>query len=141
MRRSRPSGRSPTGCCVLDGTGHCSTTPTTTLVWDNPLRLTDFNNGLVPPNGPYDPSGYSNGNGPAMGRLSLAPDNSMNVISAMGLYRMPGHSTLNGQISFTDMRQNDDLIPWTINPVVAQPLVYSSFPNLAMLPRATAEAG
>ena len=25
------------------------------LVWDNPIRLTDFNNGLAPPNGPYDP--------------------------------------------------------------------------------------
>jgi MtrB/PioB family decaheme-associated outer membrane protein len=110
------------------------------IVWDNPLQLTDFNNGKVPPNGPYDPSGYSNGNGPAMGRMSLAPDNSMNVISAMGLYRMPAHSTLNGQVSFTDMRQNDSLIPWTINPVIAQPLIYASFPNLAQLPRNTAEA-
>jgi hypothetical protein len=52
------------------------------LVWDNPIRITDFNNGLTPPNGPYDPSGYSNGNGPVQGRMALAPDNSMNVVSA-----------------------------------------------------------
>ena len=45
------------------------------LTWDNPIRATDFNNGLLPPNGPYDPSGYSNGNGPAQGRMALAPSN------------------------------------------------------------------
>lgn len=110
------------------------------ITWDNPLFLTDFNNGKTPPNGPYDPSGYSNGNGPAFGRMSLAPDNSMNVISAMGLYRFPQHSTLNGQFSYTDMRQNDSLIPWTSNPLIAQPSVYALFPNLSQLPRDTAEA-
>lgn len=110
------------------------------ITWDNPLFLTDFNNGKTPPNGPYDPSGYSNGNGAAFGRMSLAPDNSMNVISAMGLYRFPMHSTLNGQFSFTDMRQNDSLIPWTSNPLIAQPSVYVLFPNLTNLPRDTAEA-
>ena len=45
------------------------------LVWDNPIRITDFNNGLAPPLGPYDPSGYSNGNGSAQGRMALAPSN------------------------------------------------------------------
>ena len=59
-----------------------------TLVWDNPIRATDFSNGHVPPNGPYDPSGYSNGNGPAQGRMALWPGNSMNVVSVMGLYKM-----------------------------------------------------
>ena len=44
-----------------------------TLTWDNPIRATDFNNGLLPPNGPYDPNGYSNGNGPAQGRMALPP--------------------------------------------------------------------
>jgi hypothetical protein len=103
------------------------------IVWDNPFRLTDTN--------PYNSNAYSDGrtNG-AQGRMSLAPDNSMNVISAMGLYRLPQHSTLNGQFSFTDMKQNDALIPWTINPVVAQQSTYVLFPNLANLPRDTAEA-
>ena len=31
------------------------------MVWDNPIFLTDYNNGLPPTSGPYDPSGYSNG--------------------------------------------------------------------------------
>jgi putative beta-barrel porin MtrB/PioB len=38
------------------------------------------------------------------------------------------------------MNQNDDLIPWTINPVIANPSTYQSFPGLATLPRTTAEA-
>jgi len=102
------------------------------LVWDNPLRATDFT--------PYDPSGYSNGNGPAQGRMSLAPSNSMNALSGTALYKLPAHSTLNGTLSYTVMSQNDALIPWTINPAIANPAVYSAFPGLASLPRATAEA-
>ena len=102
------------------------------LVWDNPLRATDTN--------PYDPSGYSNGNGPAQGRMSLAPDNNMNAFSATGLYKMPMHSTVNGTVAFTTMEQNDTLIPWTINPVIANASVYRTFPGLAALPRNTAEA-
>ncbi|HEX2444861.1 MAG TPA: MtrB/PioB family outer membrane beta-barrel protein [Vicinamibacterales bacterium] len=110
------------------------------LVWDNPIRITDFNNGLRPPNGPYDPSGYSNGNGPAQGRMSLAPDNSMNVVSATGLYKLPGRSALNGTLQFTTQSQDDALIDWTINPVIDNALVIGSFPHLAQLPRATAQA-
>ena len=43
------------------------------LTWDNPLRATDFSNGKAPPLGPFDPSGYSKGSGPAFRRLALAP--------------------------------------------------------------------
>jgi MtrB/PioB family decaheme-associated outer membrane protein len=102
------------------------------LVWDNPIRLTDTT--------PYDPSGYSNGNGPAQGRMSLAPSNNMNAFSGTALYKLPAHSTLNGTLSYTLMNQNDALIPWTINPAIANPSVYASFPGLATLPRNTAEA-
>jgi MtrB/PioB family decaheme-associated outer membrane protein len=110
------------------------------LVWDNPIRATDFDNGLLPPNGPYDPSGYSNGNGPAQGRLALAPGNTMNVVSATGLYKMPGRTTLNGTVQLTSQNQDEALIPWTINPLINTPVVFAAFPHLAQLPRATAEA-
>jgi MtrB/PioB family decaheme-associated outer membrane protein len=102
------------------------------IVWDNPIRVTDMN--------PYDPSGYSNGNGPAQGRLAVPPSNSMNVVSGTALYKMPKHTTVNGTLSFTTMNQNDALIPWTINGAIANPTVYKDFPHLATLPRATAEA-
>jgi MtrB/PioB family decaheme-associated outer membrane protein len=102
------------------------------LVWDNPIRATDTT--------PFDPSGYSNGNGPAQGRMSVAPSNSLNTVSGSALYKMPAHTTVNGTVSFTDMRQNDALIPWTINPAIANATVYKTFPGLASLPRTSAEA-
>jgi MtrB/PioB family decaheme-associated outer membrane protein len=111
------------------------------LVWDNPIRITDFNNGLLPPNGPYDPSGYSNGNGPAQGRQAMAPDNMMHVVSATGLYKLRGRTTLNGTVQLTSQNQDDTLIPWTINPVISStPAVLAAFPHLTQLPRSTAQA-
>ena len=102
------------------------------LVWDNAYRATDTN--------PIDASGYSNGNGPAQGRMAVAPSNSLNSFSAFGLYKMPAHTTVNGTVAFTRMSQDDPLIPWTINPVINTPAVFQQFPNLAAVPRATAEA-
>ena len=102
------------------------------VLWDNPLRLTDTN--------PYDPNGYSNGNGPAFGRMSMPPSNSMNTVSTTGLYKMPGHTTINGIVSFTAMNQNDALIPWTTNSAINNAGVWATFPGLKALPRATAEA-
>ena len=85
-----------------------------TLTWDNPIRATDFNNGLLPPSGPYDPSGYSNGNGPALGQAALWPSNKLNSFGVTGMYKIaaagpPSTATL----QFTYMRQNEALLPWT----------------------------
>jgi len=110
------------------------------LTWDNPLFINDYNNGLRPPSGPYDPSGYSNGNGPAVGRMSVAPDNSMHVVSATALYKVWRRTSINGTAQFTTQNQNDRLIPWTSNSVINSPLVIAAFPGLAQLPRETAEA-
>lgn len=102
------------------------------LIWDNPLRQTDTT--------PFDASGYSNGNGPARGRLAMSPSNHMSVVSVTGLYKMPARTTVNGVFAFTSMGQNDTLIPWTINDAIANPSVYGAYPGLASLPRSTAEA-
>jgi len=110
------------------------------LTWDNPNFINDYNNGLLPPNGPYDPSGYSNGNGPAIGRQALAPDNSMHTVSVTGLYKLWARTSLNGAAQFTTHNQNDTLIPWTSNNLINSPAVIAAFPHLAQLPRATAEA-
>lgn len=111
------------------------------LIWDNPIRATDFNNGLAPPNGPYDPNGYSNGNGPSQGRMALSPDNSWQMFGATGLYKLARGTSINGTLQYRTMDQNGSLIPWTINPLIAQNSVYALFPGLATLPRSTAEAG
>jgi hypothetical protein len=99
------------------------------LVWDNPLRLTDYNSGGAVP---YDPSGYSNGNGPATGRQALFPTNSMNAISASAMYKLPKRTVINGNFAFTSFNQDEELIPWTTNSVI-QPLIGG-------LPRTTADA-
>jgi MtrB/PioB family decaheme-associated outer membrane protein len=111
-----------------------------TLTWDNPIRITDFNNGLVPPNGPYDPSGYSNGNGPAQGREALFPNNQSHVFSGTGMYKLSSKTTLNGTAQFTRQTQDEALIPFTINQVINTPLVFAAFPHIANLPRQSAEA-
>jgi MtrB/PioB family decaheme-associated outer membrane protein len=110
------------------------------LTWDNPLFIQDYTNNLVPPSGPYDPSGYSNGNGPATGRQSVAPDNSSHVLGVSGLYKVFPRSTINGVAQLTMQKQNDRLIPWTTNSVINSPIVIGAFPHLAALPRETAEA-
>ncbi|HEY3286078.1 MAG TPA: MtrB/PioB family outer membrane beta-barrel protein, partial [Gemmatimonadaceae bacterium] len=109
------------------------------MEWDNPLRATDFDNGKTPPAGPWDPSGYSNGNGPAFGRMSMAPSSAMNTLKLTALYKMPNHTTLNGQIALIRMTQDDDLLPFTTNTKIAQPATYAFFPGLASLHRPTAE--
>lgn len=102
------------------------------LVWDNPLRATNTV--------PYDPSGYTNGNGPAQGQMSMAPDNMLNAFGATGMYKLGLRSTLTGSLWYTRMSQNDALIPWTTNSAIANSTVYKSFPELAALPRSTAQA-
>jgi hypothetical protein len=117
------------------------------LVWDNPIRLTDFTNGSTVFNcpstgasGPWDCNGYSNGNGPAQGREALAPSNMMSVVSAVAMYKLAMRTTLNGTLQFTNQRQDEALIPWTINSVIDQPATFTNFPHLAALPRSTADA-
>ena len=70
-----------------------------TLTWDNPIRATDFNNGLVPPDGPYDPSAYTNGNGPALGQMALWPSNSLNSAGATGMLKLLPGTTVNGNVT------------------------------------------
>ena len=102
------------------------------LVWDNAFRATSAN--------PFDPSGYSNGNGSSIGRMSVPPSNTLNSVNAMAMYKLQARTVLNGTVAFTRMSQNDALIPWTINPVLQTPAISAAFPNLASLPRSTAQA-
>lgn len=110
-----------------------------TLTWDNPLRATDYNQNPWTVTG-YDPTGYVTGNGAAQGRMALAPSNHANGISGLGLIKLPRRSSLSGAFAVVSMNQDGALIPWTINPVIANPSVYGQYPGLASLDRPTAEA-
>ncbi|MBA4073382.1 MAG: hypothetical protein C0497_16400, partial [Gemmatimonas sp.] len=113
------------------------------LEFDNPLRATDYDSGkpaTSQTSGPWDNSGYVNGNGAAFGRVPMAPSNQLNTFRVFGLYKMPNHTTLNGQLSFTKMTQDDDILPYTTNTKIANAATYAFFPGLARLPRPSAAA-
>jgi MtrB/PioB family decaheme-associated outer membrane protein len=110
-----------------------------TLTWDNPVRATDYNQNTRTVTG-YDPSGYVTGNGAAQGRMALAPSNHSHGVNGLGLLKLPSRSSLTAAFGVVGMKQDADLIPWTINPVIAHPSVYEQFPGLARLGRSSAEA-
>jgi hypothetical protein len=108
------------------------------VTFDNPVRATDYcvyrADGTC-----YDPIGYVNGNGPAFGRMSRPPSYTLNTVNWMGMVKLPGHTTANGSFSMGANNQDEALIPWTTNTSIANPAVYALFPNLASLPRDTAQ--
>ncbi len=111
------------------------------LRFDNPQMATDFcKTGLAnqAPGACYDPSGYSNGNGPAFGRMAMAPSNTLDTFSSQAMVKLPGRTTANASLSMSANRQDEALIPWTTNPNIANATVYATFPELAALPRDTA---
>ena len=85
--------------------------------------------------GPYDASGYSNGNGPAQGRMAMPPSNSMNSSARRGCTRCRRARQITRHGLVHAMKQNDALIPWTINSAIANPAVYALLPGLRRCPR------
>jgi MtrB/PioB family decaheme-associated outer membrane protein len=84
-----------------------------TLVWDNPLRVTD------------SPTA-----GPVQGREALWPNSDLNAGSVSGLVKLPARNQATAYVSIGDWSQNEPLIPFTINSTL------SSIP----LDRGTADA-
>lgn len=82
------------------------------LVVDNPLRLTDTTGGT------------------SQGRMALWPSSSSNAVSATGSIKFPWRSRATAFVSVGDWKQNEPLIPFTINTAIAP----------IPLPRPTAEA-
>jgi MtrB/PioB family decaheme-associated outer membrane protein len=83
-----------------------------TLVWDNPLVLTD------------SPTA------PGRGRTALWPSNSLQTLSTAGYAKFARRTQVTGSLAFGWWSNNEALLPFTIN---------SALPQLP-LPRATAEA-
>jgi len=106
------------------------------LTVDNPLHATDWNS--TPGTG-YDASGYTNAHGAAFSRMAMAPSNTLDTVNWLGMMKLPGHTTANASFIMGANRQNEALIPWTTNPVVANSNTYATFPALASLPRESAE--
>ncbi len=69
-----------------------------TLVWDNPLRITD------------SPTA-----GPLQGRMSIWPNSNLNAANVIGALNLPGRSRATAYISVGNWTQDAGLIPFTIN--------------------------
>lgn len=82
------------------------------VVWDNPFRITSSTD----PNAYQAPSATSV-NGSALGFADLAPDNKANLVFANGRGRF-GRWTASGSASYNRMRQNDSLLPYTLNSAI-----------------------
>ena len=80
-----------------------------TLVWDNPLRVTDQTH----------PSAYSTGDGSSQGRMALWPDSTAHTVSAAGSLALPGRSRAFASVSVGQWLQNDPLLPHTVNSAIA----------------------
>lgn len=83
-----------------------------TLYWDNPFRFTSAT----------DPSAYSSPGsgsigGAAVGFADLAPDNQAGTLFVGGRGKF-GAWTANGQVDYIRMKQDDRLLPYTLNAAI-----------------------
>jgi MtrB/PioB family decaheme-associated outer membrane protein len=83
-----------------------------TVVWDNPFRLT----GSTDPNA-YTAPGAGSINGSALGFADLAADNDANLLFVNGRTRL-GSWWASGAASYNRMTQDDPLLPYTLNPSI-----------------------
>jgi MtrB/PioB family decaheme-associated outer membrane protein len=81
-----------------------------TLTWDNPFRLTDSTDPAA-----YTAPGAGSINGPSKGLIDLAPSNDANMAFANGKAKLPGGWWVNGSAFFDMMKQDDPLLPYTLN--------------------------
>jgi MtrB/PioB family decaheme-associated outer membrane protein len=81
-----------------------------TLIWDNPFRFIDSTDASA-----YSSPGTGSVNGSALGIADLAPDNKANQLFLTGRTKIGGSWWLNGSASRFQMKQNDPLLPYTLN--------------------------
>lgn len=109
-----------------------------TLVWDNPFRITD----ATDPNAYTAPASGSIG-GARRAFADLAPDNDSASAYCSARARF-GSWWSNGTLTWTRMEQDDPLLPYTLNSAIVgiDPFTHSTFDptNVANLPADSADA-
>jgi MtrB/PioB family decaheme-associated outer membrane protein len=80
-----------------------------TLFWDNPFRVTNSTDASA-----YQAPSSSSINGAAVGFADLAPDNKANLVFLTGRSKW-GNWFANGSASYNQMKQDDPLLPYTLN--------------------------
>ena len=56
------------------------------------------------------------------------------------MFKITPRTTINGNLTYTFMRQNEELLPWTLNSSINNEPVFAEYPGLRALPRSSAEA-
>lgn len=79
-----------------------------TLVWDNPLRATDTTFA----------GAYVSGQAGAQGRAALWPSSSLQGLTTSGAVKLPAGTRLAGNVSVGLWRQDEPLLPFTINSAI-----------------------
>ncbi len=82
------------------------------LIFDNPFRITDSTDPSA-----YQAPGSASVGGAAIGQADLAPDNESGALFVNGRLRA-GSWSMNGALSYNQMTQNDDLVPYTLNSAI-----------------------
>lgn len=76
------------------------------IIWDNPLRF-----------------GPDIASAPSQGRMSLWPDNTLTYLHGTGAVSLPARGRLTGYVAIGQGRNNEDLVPFTINTAITQPVL------------------
>jgi MtrB/PioB family decaheme-associated outer membrane protein len=89
------------------------------IVWDNPINLTNSVGGVI--TGPcvnaaaFTPAA---GTGPCQGRLDLYPNNQAHMFTLSGAATLPYKTSFMGTASYGWRLQDDNFLPYTINPAI-----------------------
>jgi MtrB/PioB family decaheme-associated outer membrane protein len=81
-----------------------------TLIWDNPFRLTSSTD-----SGAYQAPSSSSVNGSSIGFADLAPENEASTLFLNGRAKLGGAWWASGGLSYITMTQDDPLLPYTLN--------------------------
>lgn len=84
-----------------------------TLVWDNPFRITDSTSATA-----YLGPSSSSVLGSSRGVFDLAPDNQAHTAFVQGRVRWGKHWQVNGYVQDSTMKQDDTLLPYTLNSAI-----------------------
>ena len=100
-----------------------------TIVWDNPMNLSNSNPITGALTGPCVNSAvlnYTTGAGSCQGRLDLYPNNQAHTFTLSGSATLPYKSNFMGTASYGAMLQDAKFLPATINSAIAQPTISRS---------------
>ncbi len=83
------------------------------VIWDNPFRVTSSTDP-----GAYSSPGSGSINGSNLGLADLAPDNRASTLFLSGRANLGARGWANGSATFTQMKQDDKLLPYTLNSAI-----------------------